>query len=126
MRDSHASQTGDQAGITSAGSRRRRWPLQADFALVAIVVVLAGLVAGGLIHFRSDADARRSADADAGFAAVKAARQIESTSLSIDQISNPIAQNPASAQVFVLGTCNVAYGPIGIFGTGHVDILRSD
>jgi PAS domain S-box-containing protein len=100
--------------------------LQADFALVAMVVVLAGVVAGGLIHFRSDADARRSADADAGFAAVKAARQIQSTSVSIDQISNPIAQNPATAKTFQLGTCNVGYGPIGIFGTGHVDVLRSD
>jgi PAS domain S-box-containing protein len=126
MKDPNAPKTQEKIGSTSVGSRSRLWPLQADFALVAVVVVLAGLVAGGLIHFRSDSDARRSADADAGLAATKAAQQIESTKSSIDQLTTPIAQSPANLQIFQLGTCNVAYGPIGDFGTGHIDILRSD
>jgi PAS domain S-box-containing protein len=126
MKYPNAPETQFEIGSTSARSRSRRSPLQADFAVVAAVVVLAGVVAGGLIHFRSDSDARRSADADAGFAATKAAQQIESTSSSVDQLTIPIAQSPANLQIFQLGTCTLAYGPIGDFGAGHVDILRAD
>jgi len=105
---------------------RRRWPLLADFAAVALIVVAAGVISGTLVHIRSDSDTRKAAEADAGFAAGKAAQQFKTSSDSLDAITIPIAGNPAYGQVFALGTCTVAYGPIGIFDTGHIDIIRAD
>src|SRR5260370_34816231 len=59
-----------------APAARRRWPLQADFAVVAVLVILAGAAAGVFVHGRSDADAKQAQLADANFAAGKAAAHI--------------------------------------------------
>src|SRR5260370_35235834 len=66
---------GDRTGVPTT---KRRWPLQADFAVVAVLVILAGAAAGAFVHLRSDADAKQAALADANFAAGKAAAQISS------------------------------------------------
>ena len=63
--------------VDKVGSRpKRSWPLQADFAVVAFLVVLTGAAGGAFVHFQSDADAKQAAVADANFAAQRAAKQI--------------------------------------------------
>jgi PAS domain S-box-containing protein len=106
----------------------RRWPLQADFAVVAAVVILAGAAAGAFVHLRSDADAKQAALADANFAAGKAAAQI-SSGLDIIKLKStqPVANTPTPAQDFTNPSgCHLGFAPIGAFDTGRIDIVRLD
>ena len=108
-------------------SRSRSWPLQADFAAIALLVVLVAVAAGAFVHMQSEADARQAAVADASFAATRAARGI---SLGFDTFlatSAPTAASPSIGQIFTNPTaCNLSYAPIAAFDTGHIDILRLD
>ena len=107
---------------------RRRWPLQADFAVVALLVVIAGAAAGAFVHLQSDADAKRAALADANFAAGKAAAQI-SSGLDIIKLKStqPVANTPTPAQDFANPSgCRLGSAPIGAFDTGRIDIVRLD
>jgi PAS domain S-box-containing protein len=107
--------------------RRRSWPLQADFAVVAVVVVLVGAAAAGFVHARSDADARQAALMDANFAAERAAKQIKFGFDTYESVTAPLAKNPSWTQVFADPTkCGISYAPIASFDTGHIDILRLD
>jgi len=111
----------------TAPGARRSWPLQADFAVVAVLVVLVGAAAAGFVHLRSDADARQSAVTDANFAAQRAAKQIKFGFDTFESITAPIAKSPTLAQVFADPTqCGIGYAPIASFDTGHVDIVRLD
>jgi hypothetical protein len=109
-------------------ARRRRWPLQADFAVVAVLVILAGAAAGAFVHLRSDADAKQAALADANFAAGKAAAQI-SSGLAVVKLKStqPVANTPTPAQDFTNPSgCRLGSAPIGAFDTGRIDIVRLD
>ena len=109
-------------------ARRRRWPLQADFAVVAVVVILAGAAAGAFVHLRSDADAKQAALADANFAAGKAAAQI-SSGLAVVKLKStqPVANTPTPAQDFTNPSgCRLGSAPIGAFDAGRIDIVRLD
>jgi PAS domain S-box-containing protein len=108
-------------------ARSRSWPLRADFAAIALLVVLVAVAAGGLVHLRSEADAKQTAVADANFAASRAAKQIDLGFATIKAISAPTASSPAMAQIFAdPATCNLIYAPIAVFDTGHIDIVRLD
>jgi PAS domain S-box-containing protein len=106
---------------------KRSWPLQGDFAAIAVLVVLVALGAGAVVHVQSEADARQAAVADATFAAARAARGI---TLSFDTFlaaSAPTAASPSIGQIFASpAACNLSYAPIAAFDTGHIDILRLD
>jgi PAS domain S-box-containing protein len=117
----HAPQSAITRGI------RRRWPLQADLAVVAALVVLVGATAAGFVHLRSDADARQAAVMDARFAAERAAKQIKFGFDTYESITAPLARNPSTPLVFADPTkCAISYAPIASFDTGHIDILRLD
>ena len=106
---------------------KRSWPLQADFAAIAVLVVLVAAAAGVFVHIQSEADARQAAVADANFAANRAAKQISNAFDTFQAISAPTAGSPSIAQVFRdPGTCNLSYAPIAAFDTGHVDVVRLD
>src|SRR6202165_1418228 len=107
---------------------RRRWPLQADFAVVALLVIIAGAAAGAFVHLQSDADAKRAALADANFAAGKAAAQISSGLDAIKLKSTQhVANIPTPAQDFAKpSVCRLGSAPIGAFDTGRIDIVRLD
>src|SRR5450756_1285964 len=111
-----------------APAAKRRWPLQADFAVVALLVILAGAAAGAFVHLRSDADAKQAALADANFAAGKAAAQI-SSGLDIIKVKStqPVANTLTPAQDFANPSgCRLGFAPIGAFDTGRIDIVRLD
>jgi PAS domain S-box-containing protein len=113
------------SGITRG--TRRSWPLQADFALVAVLVVLVGAAGGVFVHLRSDADAKQSAQADANFAASRAAAQLQKSLDVLRTVSASIAGGPSVSQIFAdASRCTLSYAPIGAFDAGHVDFVRSD
>jgi PAS domain S-box-containing protein len=108
-------------------ARGRSWPLRADFAAIAILVVLVAVAAGAFVYVRSEADARQAAVADANFAARRAANQIDTGFATILAISTPTASDPAMAQIFAdPAKCGLSYAPIAVFGTGHIDLVRLD
>ena len=107
---------------------RGRWSLQADFAVVALLVIIAGAAAGAFVHLQSDADAKQAALADANFAAGKAAAQI-SSGFDIIKLKStqPVANTATPAQDFANPSgCRLGSAPIGAFDTGRIDIVRLD
>jgi PAS domain S-box-containing protein len=111
----------------NSSSPKRSWPLQADFAAIAVLVVLVAVAAGGFVHVQSEADAKQAAVADANFAANKAANQIASGFDTFRTISAPTASSPSIGQIFRSpASCNLSYAPIAAFDTGHIDIVRLD
>src|ERR1700682_4648201 len=107
---------------------RRRWPLQADFAVAALLVTIPGAAAGAFVHMQSDADAKHAALADANFAARKAAAQI-SSGLDIIKLKStqPVANTPTPAQDLANPSgCRLGSAPIGAFDTGRIDIVLLD
>jgi PAS domain S-box-containing protein len=115
---------GDQG---NSSSPKRSWSLQADFAAIAVLVVLVALGAGALVHVQSEADAKQSAVADASFAASRAAAGITLSFDTFLSASAPTAASPSIGQIFASpAACNLSYAPIAAFDTGHIDILRLD
>src|SRR5438034_4876402 len=74
----------------------RGWPLQAYFAAVGVVVVVAGVAAAGYVSVQSNTDARQAAITDVGLAASKAATQIDAGLKVIDSTSTPLVTNDAA------------------------------
>ena len=106
---------------------KRSWSLQADFAAIALLVVLVAAAAGALVHVQSEADAKQAAVADANFAASRAAKEIAIGFATFQAISAPTAISPSTGQIFASpSACNLSYVPIAAFDTGHVDIVRLD
>ena len=106
---------------------KRGWPLQADFAVIALVVLMVGVGAGAFVHLRSEADAKKAAVIDAGYAAERAAKQIKFGFDTYASLTAPLATTAAWAAAFADPTlCSVTYAPIASFDTGHVDVIRPD
>ncbi|HEY8863498.1 MAG TPA: ATP-binding protein [Candidatus Dormibacteraeota bacterium] len=113
--------------VDARPAAKRGWPLQADFAVIALLVLLVGVAAGAFVHLRSEADAKKSAVLDASFAADRAARQIKFGFDTYESITVPLAKSSIWKQVFADPTlCGISYAPIASFDTGHVDIIRLD
>jgi PAS domain S-box-containing protein len=106
----------------------RGWPLQAYFAAVGIVVVLAGVAAGGYVTVQSGSDARQAALADAAQAATQAAAQIDSGVKVIDGTSIPLVADQATMQALFAspGKCSLGYAPLGAFEAGRIELVRTD
>src|SRR5260221_1682362 len=106
---------------------KRSWPLQADFAAIAALVIVVAVGAGTFVHFQSEADAKQAAVADANFAANRAAKQIALGFETFRAVSAPTAASPSVGQIFANPTaCNLSYAPLAAFDTGHIDIVRVD
>jgi hypothetical protein len=104
-----------------------RWPIHAYFiALVLLFVVVAG--AGALyVKSQSSRDARRSAQADASFAARKAAKQLDTYFAAIHGsvaglVANPLIANSLSHPK----GCTLSFSGVGGPDSGHLDIIRAD
>jgi PAS domain S-box-containing protein len=98
-----------------------------DFAVIAFLVLLVGVAAGAFVHFRSEADAKQAAVTDANFAAQRAAKEINLGFDTFQALTAPLARNPA-IQGFLADPsgCNLSYGPVAAFSTGHIDLVRLD
>src|SRR5258708_324171 len=106
---------------------RRGWPLQADFAVIALLVLLVGVAARAFVPLRSPGGAKMSAVTDANFAAARAAKQIKFGFDTYEAVTAPVASSPSTAQVFAEPTgCGLGYAPIASFDSGHIDIVRLD
>jgi PAS domain S-box-containing protein len=103
------------------------WPLRRYMALfVAALLVVAG-AAAVYVRVQSEQDATQAASADANFAANKAASQIKDALDHIEALSAPLAASPAMDQIFAdPSKCGIGFAPVGVFDTGHIDILRLD
>jgi PAS domain S-box-containing protein len=114
-------------GIQGDLRSSRSWPLQADFAAIAVLVILVAAAAGGLVHIQTEANAKDAAVADANFAANRAAKQIATGFETFRAVSAPTAASPSIGQIFSNpGACSLSYAPIAAFDTGHIDIVRLD
>jgi hypothetical protein len=108
---------------------KRGWPLRADFAVVGLLVILLGAAAGAFVHLRSDEDARQAAEADASFAARKAAAQITSglDIIKVASAGSTVANAPSLAQDFANPSgCHLGNAPVGAFDTTRIDLVRLD
>ena len=111
----------------SGKSRHAGWPLQAYFAVLGLAVVLVGAGAGAFVYVQAGTDAEESATADAGFAAHKAADQLNSSLKFISGALGPIASAPSTPALFASPSkCVLGYAPLNGFDTGHIDIVRPD
>jgi PAS domain S-box-containing protein len=114
-------------GSVIAPTTRRSWPLQADFALVGVLVLLVGVSGGTFVHLQLDADASQAAQADASFAANRAARQIQESFDILQSASAPAVSSLAGGALFTdAAHCTLGYAPVGTFDTGHLDLVRLD
>lgn len=123
--------TGASARSARAGAARGRsrpgWPLQADFALVAALVVATGAAAALYVHVQADSDGRQAAQLAATFAAGRASAQLDDGVRYLQAALRPVARSPSIDQTFARpAACTVGYAPVGAFATGHIDILRLD
>ena len=126
MGDPDASARRGQEGVITP-SRRRRWPLQADFALVAVLVLLVGVTGASFVNLQLNTDARQAAQADATFAANRAARQIQESFDTLQGASAPAVTSLAAGPLFSDAShCTLGFAPIGTFDTGHLDLVRLD
>jgi two-component system, cell cycle sensor histidine kinase and response regulator CckA len=104
-----------------------RWPILAYFiALVLLFVVVAG--AGALyVKSQSSRDARRSAQADAGFAARKAAKQLDTYFAAIHGSVAGLVANPLIGNSLAHPKgCTLSFSGVGGPDRGHLDIIRAD
>ena len=120
----------DSARRTTDGvarHKRRSWPLQADFVAVGLLVLVAGAAAGSFVYLQAQSATRQAAQADASFAASRAAAQIQQTFQILQAASAPTAGSPTIGQIFANGSnCTLTFAPIGAFAKGHIDIVRLD
>jgi two-component system cell cycle sensor histidine kinase/response regulator CckA len=106
---------------------RKGWSLRNYMALFTGVLIAVAALAGLAVRGQSEMDARQSASADASFAAQRAAMQLKAGFDIIQKISVPLAADPALATVYADPTkCGISFAPVGVFDTGHIDIVRLD
>lgn len=107
--------------------RPSRWPLQAFFAAIALLVVIAGAGAGLEVKSYTASRERASALSEATFAAQKASKQISGGISYWQNAVHPLVSDPSVAQIYSNpSVCKLGYGPIGAFDTGHIDLIRLD
>jgi PAS domain S-box-containing protein len=87
---------------------------------------VVGALAGAYVYVQAGLDAEHAATADASFAARKAADQLSSSLDFLRKTNAAIVSDPAFPEDFATGKCDVGYGPIGVFDTGHIDVIRLD
>jgi PAS domain S-box-containing protein len=103
------------------------WSLRHYMALFMVVLLAVAAVAALGVRSLAEQDALKSGQADANFAAQRAAKQLKAGFDEIQALSSPLANDPATAQVYADPTkCSIGYAPIGAFATGHIDLVRLD
>ena len=107
--------------------RVSRWPLSAYFVLLIGLFVLAAASTALYVDAQTERDARRSAQADARFAAETAAKQI-GTQLELSRATvQQLASNPQITQAFSPSEpCSLTYGGLAGSDGSHLDIVRAD
>ena len=106
---------------------RAGWSLRRYMALFVGVLLVVAAIAAIAVRTMAEQDARQSASEDVSFAAQRAAKQLKSGFDVITAVSAPIASAPTTALVFANpSSCSLGYAPIGVFTSGHIDLVRPD
>jgi PAS domain S-box-containing protein len=107
----------------SSGARGRRLPVY--FGLLVGLVALAAAAAVGYVFVQTDRDSRRTAESDARFAAVTAAKQLDDGIALLRATVTGIAATPQIEQAASQPACTLTFG-LGDLSRGHVEVLRPD
>ena len=114
----------DESGDTRS---RRGWSLRQYMSLVIVALVLVAGSAAFYVRMQAEQDARQAASADANFAAQKAAKQIKASFDQFGAVTSPLAKDPSLELLYADPTkCTLGYAPVGVFTTGHIDLVRLD
>lgn len=106
---------------------RRGWSLRSYMALFMVALLAVAAVAAFSVRFMFEQDARQAAEADANFAAGKAAAQLKSGFDQINAVSVPLVSDSSIAKLFADPTkCMLGYASLGAFQTGRIDLVRLD
>ena len=116
-------QRGDgMVGRTSSG-----WPLRRYMAFFVGALLIVALGAAFLVRITVEQNARQSASDDAAFAANHAVAALNGGFDVVASASSPVLDPVAAAQLFANpSNCQIGFAPIGAFGSGHIDLVRSD
>jgi two-component system cell cycle sensor histidine kinase/response regulator CckA len=107
--------------------RTAEWPVRAYFALLFALCLVGALVFAFVVSAQLDRDARRSAKADAAFAARTAAKELGDHVALLEATVAQLGANPQIAQVFSNPAgCSLSFGGIGGPDRGHIDVIRAD
>jgi PAS domain S-box-containing protein len=105
-------------------ARTGAWPLQAYFAALVALFVLAAGAATLVVHIQSGRDARRGAENDARFAARTAAKQLGNDIALLRATVGNLAANPQIGQTISHPKgCTLTFATSGAADHGHIDIL---
>jgi PAS domain S-box-containing protein len=113
--------------VAAAGRRSRSWPLQAYFALLVAVFVLAAAAGAAYVVVQSERDARSGALRTMGFAGSAAARDLSQGIATVQATVAQLAANPGIAQALTLKKpppCNLSFSTGA--GESHLDVVRPD
>jgi two-component system, cell cycle sensor histidine kinase and response regulator CckA len=116
----------DQRTPANATARQRRaWPLQAYFAVLVVLFVLAAGAAALYVHVQANRDARHAAAADARFAAKTAAGQLSDQVALLEATVADLAANPQLASTIAHPAgCTLTFGS-GVADRSHLEILNA-
>jgi PAS domain S-box-containing protein len=112
--------------------RLPRLPLEAQFAAIAVIVAVSALAAGLYVVSATDAYENQAALREAHSASQRGAEQIESGFKQIDAALGPfatsLATDPSVASQIEANpsSCKLGYAPLGAFGAGRFDLIKSD
>jgi two-component system cell cycle sensor histidine kinase/response regulator CckA len=109
------------------GERRRHaWPLQAYFAVLVAVFIVAAAAAAVFVHIQANRDARQAATADARFAAKTAAGQLGEQIALVKASAADLAANPQIVNSLAHPAgCTLTFGNGGA-DTSHLEILDAN
>jgi two-component system, cell cycle sensor histidine kinase and response regulator CckA len=130
------SPTGPREGAAQAAPTRRRqivpgrvggWPIHTYFISLIVLFVLAAGAGALYVRAQTEHDARRSAEADARFAARTGARQLDTYLAEIRSSVAGLVANPLIGRTLKHPQgCTLAFSGVDGPDRGHLDIITAD
>jgi two-component system cell cycle sensor histidine kinase/response regulator CckA len=109
--------------VNGREKRRHAWPLQAYFAVLVALFVVAAAAAAVFVHVQANRDARQAAATDARFAAKTAAGQLGRDIGLVKAAAANLAANPQIANTLAHPAgCTLSFGSGGA-DRSHLEIL---
>jgi two-component system cell cycle sensor histidine kinase/response regulator CckA len=105
----------------------RRWPMGVYFLLLVGLFMAAAGAAVLYVESETNRDARRTAVAEARFAAQRAGKELDDYLVQVQAAAKQLASNPQITKVFASpAACSLAFTGIAGPDQSHLDILRPD
>ena len=101
--------------------------MQWYFALLVVLFLAAAAAAAVYVHAQAGSDARHRAERDAQFAAMTAAKQLDSDIALVKTTTASLAANSQIAAIIAQPKgCTLTFGTTGKADKGHLDLVRAD